>query len=234
LPQMVGFAIPHAQGGWVAGLTDGLWLSSADVSDWRRIWQAPHSPSTHRLNDGKADPHGRVWFGSMTYTEDEPTSALYRWDRDGVTEQLAGVTTSNGLDWSPDRRTFYYTDSIPRIIWAFDYDDESGRISNRRVFAQDPEGYVPDGGTIDDDGCFWSAKWNGARLVRYTPDGQIDLIWHLPVNNPTSCCFVGSDRSVLAVTTAIPPDPTRASELDGAVLLIPTATTGPAVTVANP
>lgn len=230
LPQMASFAIPHADGGWVAGFQDGLWRSDATATGWHQVWEAPHPTETHRLNDGKADPQGRLWFGSMTYAELEPISALYRLDGSGVTEQMAGVITSNGLDWSPDLRTFYYTDSLPRVIWAFDFDAASGDIANPRVFAQDPEDYLPDGGTIDDEGCFWSAKWNGGRLVRYAPDGRIDLVWHLPVANPTSCTFVGPDRSVLAVTTAQSADPNRAHELDGSVLLIPTQTTGPAMT----
>lgn len=226
LPQMAGFAVPHASGGWLAGFQDGLYRGDLDGHDWQRVWQAPHPTETHRMNDGKTDPQGRVWFGSMTYTERDATSALYRQDAAGVTEQMAGITTSNGLDWSPDQRTFYYTDSLPRVIWAFDFDADSGDITNPRVFAQDPEGYLPDGGTIDADGFFWSAKWNGGRIVRYAPDGRIDLVWQIPVANPTSCTFVGPDRSILAVTSAQAIDPARANELDGSILLIPTETTG--------
>lgn len=233
LPQMAGFVVPHADGGWVAGFQDGLWHSDANLTEWRRLWAASYPLETHRLNDGKTDPQGRVWFGSMTYAELEPASALYRYDAAGVSEQMAGVTTSNGLGWSPDQRTFYYTDSLPRVIWAFDFDSATGDISSPRVFAHDPEGYLPDGGAVDDEGCFWSAKWNGGRIVRYAPDGRIDLVWHLPVANPTSCAFAGPDRSILAVTTAQAVDPGRAHELDGSVLLIPTTTTGPAPTLAR-
>lgn len=233
LPGLPGFAVPHADGGWLIGFQDGLWRRETEDADWRRVWQAPHDPQTHRLNDGKVDPQGRCWFGSMSYAEKEPSSALYRLAGGAVDVQLTGVITSNGLDWSPDRKTFYYTDSIPRVIWAFDYDPDTGAIANRREFARDPEGYVPDGGCVDDDGCFWSVKWNGARIVRYTPAGKIDLVWHLPVANPTSCTFVGPDRSVLAVTTALAQDGSRAHKLDGSVLLIQTATTGPASTPAR-
>lgn len=233
LPQMPGFAVPDIAGGWLAGFPDGLWRSNVALTEWEQLWHAPHPLETHRINDGKTDPQGRVWFGSMTYAEVDPLSALYRLDGSGVTEELAHVTTSNGLDWSPDHRTFYYTDSIPRVIWAFDYDEASGDISNKREFARDPAGYVPDGGCIDDDGCFWSCKWNGSRIVRYTPDGGIDLVWELPVHNPTSCTFVGPDRSVLAITSAQSTDPSCASEFDGAVLLIQTRTAGPTMTRAR-
>ena len=233
LPQMPGFAVPDADGGWLAGFPDGLWRSNSEVNEWEQLWTAPHSLETHRLNDGKTDPAGRVWFGSMSYAEVDPVSALYRFDGSTVTEQRSGVTTSNGLDWSPDHRTFYFTDSVPRTIWAYDYDLGSGEIANPRRFAQDPDDYVPDGGCIDADGCFWSCKWNGGRIVRYTPDGTVDLVWHLPVNNPTSCVFVGPARSVLAITSAQSTNPARTSEFDGAVLLIQTDTTGIAMTPAR-
>ena len=232
-PQMIGFAVPHADGGWLAGFEDGLWRSDAAVSDWRRAWHASHPTETHRINDGKTDPRGRTWFGSMTHAEKEPVAALYRLDAAGVSQQVAGITTSNGLDWSPDGKTFYYTDSIPRVIWAYDFDMDSGELRNPRVFARDPDAYVPDGCAIDDEGCLWSAKWNGGRVIRYAPDGRIDLIWHLPVTSPTSCAFAGDDRSVLAVTSARLPELGHNSELDGSVLLIPTQTTGPAMTSAS-
>lgn len=232
LPQMAGFATPHADGGWLAGFQDGLWRTDAEVREWRQVWKAPHPTETHRFNDGKTDPMGRVWFGSMTYAERDPVSALYRLDATGVAQVVTGVTTSNGLDWSPDGSTFYYTDSPPRVIWAYDFDMDSGTLTDPRVFAQDPETYLPDGGTIDDEGFFWSAKWNGRRVVRYAPDGRIDLIWQLPVTSPTSCTFVGEDRSILAVTTARIAELGHDQELDGAVLLIQTNTTGPATTPA--
>lgn len=233
LPQMPGFAVPDRDGGWIAGFPDGLYRCDSQISQWQRLWQAPHPTSTHRLNDGKCDPAGRIWFGSMTYAEVDPVAALYCYDRGSATEQRSGVVTSNGLDWSPDHRTFYYTDSIPQTIWAYDYDQASGAISNPRVFAQDSGQMVPDGGTIDADGCFWSAKWLGGRIVRYTPTGSIDLVWHLPTAYPTSLAFVGDDLSTLAVTTARAKDQTLANELDGSIFLIPTSTHGLAMTPAN-
>lgn len=232
LPQLPGFAVPHRDGGWVAGFQDGLYRSDPAITTWTRIWQAPHETTTHRLNDGKCDPAGRIWFGSMSYAETEPTSALYRYSSGQTSCQRSQVITSNGLDWSPDHKTFYYTDSRVQTIWAYDYDEDSGEISHERIFAQDSGKMVPDGGTIDAEGCFWSAKWLGGQIVRYRPDGRIDLIWHLPTSCPTSLAFVGDDLSTLAVTTAQAPDASAAGELDGSIFLIPTNTTGLAMTPA--
>jgi L-arabinonolactonase len=225
-PGTPGFAIPEQGGGWAVGLGDGLYSFSPEQSEWRQTWTAPHDPTTHRMNDAKTDSWGRLWMGSMTYEEREPVGALYRSDAGHVEEVLAGIITSNGLGWSPDDRTFYFTDSIARLIWSFDVDPESVVLKNRRVFAQDPSGYVPDGLAVDDEGCVWSCKWDGGRIVRYSPEGCVLRELAVPVARPTSCAFVGGDRSTLAVTTALPPEARRA-ELDGAVLLYDVGVSGP-------
>lgn len=165
-------------------------------------------------------------MGSMTYEEREPVSALYRSYVGDVDQILPGVITSNGLGWSPDDRTFYFTDSIARVIWAFDFDSSSGVVTNQRVFAEDPRGYVPDGLAVDDEGCVWSCKWDGAKIVRYGPDGRILAELAMPVARPTSCAFIGTDRSTLAVTTALPAD-APVGGLDGALLVFDPGVTGP-------
>lgn len=225
-PGEPGFAIP-SDGGYVVGLPDGAWFCNS-CGTWEQLWLAPHDPRTFRMNDAKTDPKGLLWLGSMTYAEEDPVASLYRMDRARVvTHQIDGITTSNGLGWSPDGCTMYYTDSIPRVIWACDFDLNDSVLSNPRIFAQDSSGCVPDGLAVDDEGCVWSAKWDGNRIVRYRPDGKVEQVLHVPVARPTSCTFVGPDRSLLAVTTASPTDPSRSHDLDGAVLLIPTETTGP-------
>lgn len=230
-PAAPGFAIPTADG-FVVGLPDGV--HRVVDGAWRRTWQAPHDAARLRLNDGKTDPSGRLWFGSMTYDETTPDAALYREDASGVTRVLDGVTTSNGLGWSPAGTTLYYSDSPLRTTWAFDHDPVTGDLSHRRPFAIDPPGQFPDGLTVDADGYVWSAKWQGGRIVRYAPDGRIDTVVEVPVVRPTSLAWVGPDRSTLAVTTAAPQDANLAHELDGAVLLIPTATSGPVLPLPTP
>jgi len=222
--QDVGFAVPDDAGGLLAGLRDGLHRHTA-TAGWQRVWAGGWDTSDHRINDGKTDASGRLWFGTMHDPETAPTSALYRADDDGVPQQvLDGVVTSNGLGWSPDGRIFYYTDSLARTIWAFDHDPADGTLSRRRVLATDPAGYVPDGLTVDVDGAVWAAKWDGSMLVRYRPDGTVDAELVLPVRRPTSAMFAGPDLSTLVVTSA-GLDPAD-GELAGAVFLIPTATSG--------
>lgn len=226
VPGVPGFAIPTESGEWAVGLADGLYTFSPDTSRWIPNWTAPHDPATHRMNDAKTDPRGRLWMGSMTYEEREPVAALYRSAEGHVEEVLPGIITGNGLGWSPDEKTFYYTDSIARLIWAFDFDPDAGVATNRRVFAEDPAAWVPDGLAVDDEGCVWSCKWDGARIVRYSPEGRILAEIATPVARPTSCAFIGADRSTLAVTTALPADgPT--GTLDGALLVIDPGVTGP-------
>ena len=96
----------------------------------------------------------------------------------------------------------YYTDSAKRTIWAYDFDLENGEISNQRVFVRTPADYVPDGLTVDAEGYIWSAKWDGWKVVRYAPDGSVDLEVHLSVQRPTSCTFGGSDLKQLFITSA--------------------------------
>ncbi len=222
-PTEVGFTAPDEAGGLIAGLRDGLWRRSAD-GEWHRLWQADYDASTHRINDGKTDPAGRVWFGTMMDAETGPSAAFYCFDGTTTRRVFGGVTTSNGLGWSPDRRVFYYTDTPTRTIWAFDFEPEAGTLDNRRIFVRDPEGRFPDGLTVDAEGCVWSAKWQGSAVVRYTPDGRIDKEVRLPVRKPTCPTFAGDDLSVLAVTSANqgPED----GELAGSVFLVQTSTTG--------
>lgn len=226
-PGTPGFAIPTPDDDYAVGLQDGLWAYRRRTMTWEHLWTAPHSTATHRMNDAKSDALGRIWMGSMTYEEVEPTSALYMWERGRVEQVLDGIVTSNGLGWSPDGRTFYYTDSIARTIWAFDFEPDSGRISNRREFATDPQDWVPDGMGVDGDGFIWSCKWNGHRIVRYAPDGRVDRTIEVPVARPTSISFAGVHGSIMAVTTAYPDDFTHHGELDGVVLLIDTGISTP-------
>lgn len=223
-PAQPGFAIPTRSGGWVLGLRDGVW--GYDGNGWARHWQASHDAATHRLNDAKTDATGRLWLGSMTDEEREPTSSLYAYNpAEGARSILDGIITSNGLGWSPDNTVFYYTDSIRRTIWRFACDLEQGRIWDRQVFAEDPQTWVPDGLSVDNDGFVWSCKWDGGRIVRYAPDGRVDAVFLMPVARPTSCTFAGPDRRTLAITSARGAQATH--ELDGQVLLMSTASSGP-------
>ena len=158
-----------------------------------------------RLNDGAVDADGRFWVGSMhSEKQDEPHGSLYRFDANGsVHEMDSGFTVSNGLGWSPDRRTFYFIDTFRRVIYAYDFSAAAGAISNRRVFARtvESDGY-PDGLAVDAEGHVWVAFWGGWKVVRYDPDGKSEREIRFPVANPTACAFGGRDLDELYVTTA--------------------------------
>ena len=156
----------------------------------------------NRFNDGKCDAAGRFWFGSMS-TQDQGGN-LYCYDVDGhLSQRETHLTVSNGLGWSPDNRTFYLTDSPKQCIYAYDFDLESSQIDNRRVLIDlTDETFFPDGLTIDQDGCIWSAMWNGWCVVRFDPEGREMGRLQVPVQRPTSCTFGGSELSLLFITTA--------------------------------
>ncbi len=156
----------------------------------------------NRLNDGKCDPQGRFWFGSMS---SEATQAnLYRYDHDGSLHIMeTGLTISNGLGWSPDQKTFYLTDSPQQKIYAYDFDSATGNISNRRIVVDlTNESFYPDGLTIDSEGYIWSAMWNGWCVIRFSPSGEEVFRIQLPVPLVTSCTFGGEDLQTLYITTA--------------------------------
>jgi sugar lactone lactonase YvrE len=157
-----------------------------------------------RFNDAGVDPAGRVWVGSMDTSESQPIGQLYRLDHGGVlTAVVDGVTVSNGLGWSPDGSRMYYVDSPVRRVDMFDYDPAAGLAVGRRPFA-DLSAFdgVPDGLTVDADGCVWVAIWGGGVLRRFAPDGTQDSVIPVPVAQPTSCAFGGPGMSDLYVTSA--------------------------------
>jgi sugar lactone lactonase YvrE len=157
-----------------------------------------------RMNDGKCDPAGRFWAGTMALDERPNAGGLYRLDSDGrVHTMLTGVSISNGLDWSDDGRVMYFIDSPTRAVDAFDFDARTGAIANRRTVVRiDPGAGVPDGMTLDADGCLWVALWGGAAVHRYTPAGVLDAAVAVPTTYPTSCTFGGPDLRDLYITTA--------------------------------
>ncbi len=155
-----------------------------------------------RFNDVIADPVGRVFCGTMP--TDERLGRLYRLDTDGsLTLILEGVGISNGMGFTPDRKQFYFTDSPKQEIYQFDYDLESGTLSNQRVHIITPEGEgIPDGLTVDAEGYIWSCRWDGGHLFRYAPDGTEVLRIPFPAKKVTSVTFGGADYTEMYITTA--------------------------------
>jgi D-xylonolactonase len=203
------FEIGQAVGGFTIQ-TDGallLFMARGAVALWRNGHLTPLLPGIpgeedSRFNDVIADPRGRVFCGTMS--SPAHPGRLYRLDPDlRLTPMLEGIGTSNGMGFTPDGRGFYHTDTRTREICLFDYDEASGTLSNRRLFATAPAGEGgPDGLTVDAEGCVWSARWDGSRLVRYAPDGRLLATIPFPVLKVSCPTFGGPDYTDLFVTTA--------------------------------
>jgi sugar lactone lactonase YvrE len=165
-----------------------------------------------RLNDCRADPRGSFWAGSMRNNVKADGSSgeaggqdgvLYRIDSDGrTTIQRQKIGISNTLAWSPDRRRFYFGDSLANVIWVYDYDPVSGDIGNERPFLDNFPRGLPDGSSVDSEGFLWNCRYGGGCIVRVGPDGRIDQIIEMPVSNVTTCTFGGSDLKTLYITSA--------------------------------
>jgi sugar lactone lactonase YvrE len=188
-------------GGLVLALADSFALAGADGQDLTRVPGFTIDRTAIRFNDGKPDPWGNFIAGTMAWDESgNPPGSLYRLAPDGVvTELFGGVGLSNGLDWTDDRRLFYYADTNIGRVDVFDTDPDTGALSGRRPFVTVPE---PDGLTLDAEGCVWLALWGSGELRRYTPDGRLDTVVRLPAWQVTSAAFGGPDLGTLFITTA--------------------------------
>lgn len=165
-----------------------------------------------QLNDCAADPAGRLVAGSCFYNADAPypLGKLFAIDADGAVRVLdEGFHLANGLGWSPDTKTLYFTDSIARTIYAYAYDVASGAVWNRRVLVQlDRSSGVPDGLTVDAEGFIWSAEWYGGCVSRYDPDGTLERKIAVPAKQTSSLAFGGPDLRDIFITSAAHSEPT--------------------------
>ncbi|MBN2503121.1 MAG: SMP-30/gluconolactonase/LRE family protein, partial [Anaerolineales bacterium] len=199
--QLIGALAFRESGGYVLA-TENSFAFWDETNGLQPVAEPEAGKTEARFNDGKVDRQGRFWAGTMT--DDDDTSSLYRLDANHTVHTMeSGVMIANGLGWSPDQKLMYFTDSPRRLIYVYDYDAPSGSIQNRRVFAKVPEDEgVPDGLTIDTEGCMWSAHWGGWKVSRYDPQGKVMEVIEMPVEFPTSCFFGGPDLSTLFITSA--------------------------------
>ncbi|MCA3596450.1 MAG: SMP-30/gluconolactonase/LRE family protein [Methylobacterium sp.] len=204
LPRLVGAIVERKTGGLAALTMEGLEALDFD----RRALAAMVDPEAdkpeNRFNDGKCDAQGRLWAGTMSLDAMRKTGSIYRIDPDLRWQRMDGpFTVANGLDWSPDGRTFYFADSAAGAIYAYDFDPARGTLAHRRVFAMvDPADGRPDGLTVDAEGCVWSALWDGWAVRRFDPSGRMMSDLRLPVPRPTSVAFGGADYRTLYITSA--------------------------------
>lgn len=203
--QPIGTVVPRADGGLAVAAGHGFAFVNEETGSLEPICEPEADKPDNRFNDGKCDAAGRFWAGTMGMDGGQGKGALYCLDTDmSCTKKLDGIAISNGIAWSPDNRTMYYTDTMTRVIWAFDYDMDTGAISRRRTVVEIALGEGgPDGFTVDAEGMLWVAQWNGWQVARYDPAtgkklNKIDV----PVAEVSSCAFGGANLDVLYITTA--------------------------------
>lgn len=200
-PSMVGAIALTSGGDYVAATQEGFARASIDGK-----FSPLHTflASDMRMNDGKVDPVGRFWAGSMALSFEKNRGSLYVLEKDGsYSLVLNDVTLSNGMGWSPDAAHFYYIDSIPGVLRRFDYESVHGRISNPvDLITFDTSKGIPDGMSITSDGKIVVALWDGGGVEVYEPSGKKITEIKVGVSRPTSCTFGGADGDVLIVTTA--------------------------------
>lgn len=209
---------PMRGGLLLAAFRDGLFSFDPTSGQRQPLAEPPYDPAHERFNDGKADPQGRFWVGTIYEPRQPPLAALYRFipgqgSAPGQLDRMAGdVTVSNGLAFSPDGRTMYWSDTTSHRIFALDFAVTDGSLSNPRTWAsfagKAPDGALqgyggrPDGAAVDVQGNVWIAMFEGQRLVCLSPSGQMVHEVALPVRCATMPCFGGPDLQTLFVTTA--------------------------------
>jgi len=203
MPEPVGCISLRESGNLVAGFKSGFHFVNLDSGARSTIVNPEPDRPGNRFNDGKCDALGRLWAGTMDDSEKEPSGAMYRLNPDLSWHRLdTGYTVFNGPAFSRDGKTVFHTDSALRTVYASRIHSD-GSIRDKRPFIQlrESEGY-PDGMTVDADDCIWLAHWDGWRITRYSPQGEVVTRLDLPAARITSCAFGGPDLSLLFITSA--------------------------------
>ena len=212
--QHVGTVVTRASGGLMLAVREGFASFDLETQELTLIANTEAHITGNRFNDGKCDPAGRFWAGTMAYENPTNQGSLYRLDTDLSVHKIFGdVAISNGIIWSLDHTTMYYIDTLRKNVRAFDYADDTGDISNERVIIEVPEEVgMPDGMAIDSEGMLWVAHYGGSCVSRWNPNtAQLLEKIDLPVTQVTACAFGGPNLDILFITSA-------AQELDAAEL----------------
>jgi sugar lactone lactonase YvrE len=198
---------------WIAGAETGIFLlvpGPGGQLGFKRLAAVDHAMPGMRFNDGRCDRQGRFLAGTMmmNMAPSPRSGCVYSYQKSsGLTQLLDGFITPNGMAFSPDGRTMYLSDSHPsvQLVWAFDYDIDSGTPSNRRLFIDmNPLPGRPDGAAIDQDGCYWICGNDAGFVHRFTPEGKLDRSLPVPVKKPAMCAFGGAGLDTLFVTSIRP------------------------------
>lgn len=209
---------PAEMGGWVMALRSGIYTAEHWGGDLKLLASAPYDTSKLRFNDGKCDPAGNFWSGSMYEPRDQAAGVLYLLHgNQSLLAKADQATVANGLAWSPDGKTMYWSDTASHRIRAWDYQSDTQTLTRERVFVQfpmkpktwaygtdDAKNYAgrPDGAAVDADGFYYAAMYEGHRLAKFAPDGRCVAFIETPVQCPTMPCFGGDDLRTLFITTS--------------------------------
>ena len=203
---------PRLDGSLLLAMRDGLWNFDPRSGARTRLCEPPYDPQRERFNDGKCDPQGRFWVGTSYEPRKPPLATLHCWAQGQLLLRGDAMTVVNGLAWSPNGRTMYWSDTTAHTIYVADFDRTSGAVSARRVFTSfarkqpgaplEAYGGRPDGAAVDAEGCYWIAMFEGQRVLRLSPGGDVLRDVALPVRCPTMPCFGGDDLKTLYITTA--------------------------------
>lgn len=232
MPSRIGTVVPQTDSTAVVALDDGIYIQNIKSGVLSLLSDVEATKTENRFNDGKCDPNGNLWVGSMHLAEKEPNAKLYKITPEGnATAMLDSITISNGIVWTKDDKTMYYIDTPTAKIRAFDYDSETATISNERVAVKIPNelGY-PDGMAIDSEDKLWVGMWNGNAVIRFDPKtGEVLEKIEVPAHNVTSCAFGGPELKTLYITTAsvdMTPDEKENYPLAGSVFKVKTRVSG--------
>ena len=204
-PSPVGTVVPSSEDLAVIALEDGIYMLNTQTGAIEPLSDIEKEKPENRFNDGKCDPLGNLWVGSMHYPQSEPKASLYRVSKDGSAKRmLDSVTISNGIVWTKDAKTMYYIDTPTGQIKAFDFDPVTAEISNERVAVEiSGDDGSPDGMAIDSNDQLWVGMWNGNAVVHYDPvSGKLIQKVQVPAHNVTACAFGGDDLDIMYITTS--------------------------------
>ncbi len=201
----IGTVVPKNNNEALIALTDGIYTINVHTGKTSLFLDMKEDLVGCRLNDGKCDPAGRFWVGSMNWQQEKGKAKLFNINKNGELKvKVDSVTISNGIVWTADKKTMYYIDTPTSQIKAYDYDNVTGNISNERVAVQvAPELGFPDGMTIDEEDMVWVGMWNGNAVIRFNPKtGKVLQKIEVPAHNITSCAFGGENLDTLYITSA--------------------------------
>lgn len=205
MEQMIGAVVPREQGGLLLAMQHGLYTYDLETRQAEWLIDPEADRDDNRFNDGKCDPAGRFWAGTLSLVGKKNQAALYRFNPDGtIAKMVDSVSVSNGLAWSSDQQTMYYIDTLSKQVMAYRYELGSGEIDEgRKVIDFTGQPGLPDGMTIDAEDCLWIAHWGGHQVSRWDPrTGEKLASIELPALNVTSCTFGGDELDELYITSA--------------------------------